>query len=82
MSRYFFCGIFLAATIIPAIWVSSSCGETAIAGLNEQGSRYNDILVQEVVNADTIVLENGETVRLIGVRVSSLVSQAKQRTLV
>jgi len=68
MLYYVLCGIFLAAAAIPAVFVSSSCAETGLVALNGQASRYNDVLVQEVVNADTLVLENGETVRLIGVR--------------
>jgi len=50
------------------VFVSPSSGQTRLGALNEQKSRYDDILVQKVVNADTLVLENGETIRLIGVR--------------
>ncbi|MBI5415897.1 MAG: thermonuclease family protein [Candidatus Omnitrophica bacterium] len=68
MFRYIFYGIFLATMAAPAVFVPSSCAQTSLVALNGQDGRYNDILVQEVVNADTLVLENGETVRLIGVR--------------
>ncbi|MBI5150477.1 MAG: thermonuclease family protein [Candidatus Omnitrophica bacterium] len=68
MFRYILYGIFFIAVGIPAVFVSPSCGQTRLGVLSEQDSRYHDILVQEVVNADTLVLENNEIVKLIGVR--------------
>ena len=47
---------------------SNACGETGLPELGPDADKYRDVVVQEVLRADTIRLENGETVRLIGVR--------------
>ncbi|OGX27289.1 MAG: hypothetical protein A2705_02200 [Omnitrophica WOR_2 bacterium RIFCSPHIGHO2_01_FULL_52_10] len=43
-------------------------GETDLSELGQNIDKYRDVVVQEVVRADTIRLESGETVKLIGMR--------------
>lgn len=43
-------------------------GGTDLPEWGQNVDEYRDVVVQDVVRADTIRLENGETVRLIGVR--------------
>ncbi len=43
-------------------------GETDLLELGQNVDKYRDVVVQEVVRVDTIRLESGETVKLIGVR--------------
>ncbi len=47
---------------------SAVCGAADLLGSGEDTGKYNDVVVQEVLRADTLRLESGETVQLIGVR--------------
>lgn len=58
---------------IGIVWIAVAwlCPWPAGAALNldeTDHGRYNSVRVDRVLNADTIVLENGETISLIGVR--------------
>lgn len=44
------------------------CAQTHMLELGSNTDKYNDVVVEEVLRCDTIRLEGGETVRLIGVR--------------
>ena len=55
-------------SIAICICVFSTYGVGDLLEIGPAGDQYNDVVVQEVLRPDTIRLESGETIRLIGIR--------------
>lgn len=66
--------------IFMCLYAQGIYAQMNLAGLAGGAELYNNVVVREVLRTDTILLENGETVKLIGVRAFGNPARKKKLT--
>ena len=70
--------ILLAGTFIFTLNLCPGSAETNLEYFFGPSDEYKDVLVREVISADTIKLESGERIKLIGLRAPTVPKSARQ----
>ena len=69
----------LSITILTILMSSTSYGETAYDMFFRTSNKYKDVVVKEVLSADTFKLESGEKIKLIGLRALKAPERKKEK---
>ena len=63
------------------LYSSNSIAETGLGFFFKNSEQYTDVLIKEVISADTFELESGEEVKMIGLRAPEAPRKITERVI-